>query len=136
MCVVFVPVRWRFIASYIQIQERKKMAGKYELKLTANGKHMFNLKAGNGQVILTSEMYESKTAALNGIESIKKNSGDEKRYDRRESAKGDPYFILKAGNGQEIGRSEMYSGAAAMENGIASVTKNGPDGELVDTTVG
>jgi uncharacterized protein len=129
-------VRWRFIVSYIQIQERKKMAGKYELKLTANGKHMFNLKAGNGQVILTSEMYESKTAALNGIESIKKNSGDAKRYDRRESAKGDPYFILKAGNGQEIGRSEMYSGVAAMENGIASVTKNGPDGELVDTTVG
>jgi uncharacterized protein len=111
------------------------MAGKYELKLSANGKYHFNLKAGNGQVILSSELYESKPAALNGIESIKKNSGDEKRYDRRKSSKGEPYFILKAGNGQEIGRSEMYSGDAAMENGIASVTKNGPDGELNDTTV-
>jgi uncharacterized protein len=111
------------------------MAGKYELKLSANGKYHFNLKAGNGQVILSSELYESKPAALNGIESIKKNSGDEKRYDRRKSAKGEPYFILKAGNGQEIGRSEMYSGDAAMENGIASVTKNGPDGGLNDTTV-
>jgi uncharacterized protein len=110
------------------------MAGKYELKLSANGKYHFNLKAGNGQVILSSELYESKPAALNGIESIKKNSGDPKRYDRRKSSKGEPYFILKAGNGQEIGRSEMYSGDAAMENGIASVTKNGPDGELNDTT--
>ncbi len=111
------------------------MAGKYELKTTANGKFMFNLKAGNGQVILTSEMYESKPAALNGIESVKKNSGDAGKYDRRVSAKSEPYFILKAGNGQEIGRSEMYSGDAAMENGIASITKNGPDGELNDTTV-
>jgi uncharacterized protein len=110
------------------------MAGKYELKLTANGKHMFNLKAGNGQIILTSEMYESKSAALNGIESIKKNSSDAGKYDRRESAKGEPYFVLKAGNGQEIGRSEMYSGNAGMENGIASIMKNGPEGELVDTT--
>jgi uncharacterized protein len=111
------------------------MAGKYELKLSKNGKYHFNLKAGNGQVILSSEMYESKPAALNGIESVKKNAGDAGRYDRRKSAKGEPYFILKAGNGQEIGRSEMYSGDAAMENGIASVTKNGPDGELKDTTV-
>jgi uncharacterized protein len=115
--------------------QEKKMAGKYELKLSTNGKHHFNLKAGNGQVILSSELYESKAAALNGIESIKKNSGDAKRYDRRKSSKGEPYFILKAGNGQEIGRSEMYSGDAAMENGIASVTKNGPEGELNDTTV-
>jgi uncharacterized protein len=111
------------------------MAGKYELKLSANGKYHFNLKAGNGQVILSSELYESKPAALNGIESVKKNSSEAGRYDRRASAKGEPYFILKAGNGQEIGRSEMYSGDAAMENGIASVTKNGPDGELNDTTV-
>ena len=111
------------------------MAGKYELALSTNGKHYFNLKAGNGQVILSSEMYESKAAALNGIESIKKNSGDAGKYDRRTSEKGEPYFILKAGNGLEIGRSEMYSGDAAMENGIASVSKNGPDGELVDTTV-
>ena len=45
-----------------------------------------------------------------------------------------PYFIIKAGNGQEIGRSEMYSGNAAMENGIQSVMKNAPDADIVDTT--
>lgn len=110
------------------------MAGKFEIKKSTNGKFHFNLKAGNGQVILSSEMYESKSACQNGIESIKKNGGDEKRYERKESTKGDPYFIIKAGNGQEIGRSEMYSGNAAMENGIQSVIKNAPDAEIVDAS--
>lgn len=110
------------------------MAGKYEIKLSANGKHHFNLKAGNGQVILSSELYESKPACLNGIESVKKNSGDAGRFEKRTNAKGEPYFILKAGNGQEIGRSEYYSSDAACQNGIDSVMKNGPDADTVDTT--
>jgi uncharacterized protein len=110
------------------------MAGKYELKLSKNGKYHFNLKAGNGQVILSSEMYESKPAALNGIESVKKNAADEKRYERRASTKGEPYFILKAGNSQEIGRSEMYKANSGMENGIKSVMANGPDAPTKDTT--
>jgi uncharacterized protein YegP (UPF0339 family) len=110
------------------------MAGKFELKLSANGKYHFNLKAGNGQVILSSELYDSKGAAQNGIESIKKNSGDATRYEKKSNSKGEPYFILKAGNGQEIGRSEYYSSEAACDNGMASVQKNGPDAEIVDTT--
>ena len=110
------------------------MAGKFEIKKSKNDKYHFNLKSGNGQTILSSEMYESKSACQNGIESIKKNGGDEKRYERKESKNGDPYFILKAGNGQEIGRSEMYSGNAAMENGIQSVIKNAPDADVVDAS--
>ena len=110
------------------------MAGKFEIKKSKNGKFIFNLKAGNGQIILSSEMYESKAACQNGIESIKKNSGDEKRFERKENKNGEPYFILKAGNGQEIGRSETYSGNAGMENGIQSVMKNAPDAEVDDTT--
>lgn len=47
---------------------------KFELKKAKNGQFHFNLKAGNGQIIATSEMYMSKAAALNGIESIKKNA--------------------------------------------------------------
>ena len=49
------------------------MAGKFDLKMSLSGKYMFNLKAGNGQIILTSELYERKSAAENGIESVKKN---------------------------------------------------------------
>lgn len=110
------------------------MAGKFEIKQSANGKFHFNLKAGNGQIILSSEMYESKPACLNGVESVRKNAADAARFEKRASAKGDPYFILKAGNGQEVGRSEMYSSEAACQNGIDSVQKNAPDAEVVDTT--
>lgn len=110
------------------------MAGKFEMKKSKNDKFMFNLKAGNGQVILSSEMYESKSACQNGIESIKKNGGDEERFERRENKNGEPFFILKAGNRQEIGRSEYYSSNAAMENGIQSVMNNAPDAEIVDAT--
>ena len=110
------------------------MAGKFDLKKSASGKFMFNLKAGNGQVILTSELYESKAAAENGIESVRKNAADDGRYDRKESKAGEPYFNLKAANGQVIGKSEMYSGTAAMENGIESVKKNGPDAAVEDNT--
>ncbi|XZG71243.1 YegP family protein [Chitinibacteraceae bacterium HSL-7] len=111
------------------------MAGKFEIKQAKDGQYMFNLKAGNGQVILTSELYRAKDSALNGIESVRKNAGDDARYERRENAKGEPYFILKAANHQEIGRSEYYSGKSAMENGIESVKTNAPEAAVVDTTV-
>lgn len=110
------------------------MAGKFDLTISPSGKHMFNLKAGNGQTILTSELYESKSAAENGIESVKKNAGDDGRYERKEAKNGDHYFSLKAGNHQVIGSSQMYSTVAAMENGIESVKTNGPTAELADNT--
>ena len=110
------------------------MAGKFEIKKSKNDKFHFNLKAGNGQIILSSEMYESKSACENGIESVKKNAPDDGRYDRRSSAKDEPYFVLKAGNGQEIGRSEMYTSTAGMENGIESVKNNAPTAATDDTT--
>lgn len=110
------------------------MAGKFDLKVSPSGKHMFNLKAGNGQIILTSELYESKAAAVNGIESVKKNASDDGRYERKTATNGAPYFVLKAANGQIIGKSEMYSGTAAMENGIASVKANAPAAQVEDNT--
>lgn len=110
------------------------MAAEYELKTAKNGKFHFNLKAGNGQIILSSEMYESKSAAENGIESVRKNSPDDGRYDRKTSANGKFHFNLKAGNGQVIGSSEMYESASARDNGIESVKKNGPTAVVDDQT--
>jgi len=52
------------------------MAGKFVLKKGSSGKYHFNLHAANGQIIATSETYESKQSALNGIESVKKNAAD------------------------------------------------------------
>lgn len=100
--------------------------GKFEIKTDKSGQFRFNLKAGNGQVILSSESYSSKAACENGIESVKKNSQDDGKFERKTAKDGSPYFNLKASNGQVIGASEMYSSTAAMENGIASVKKNAP----------
>lgn len=110
------------------------MAGKFDLKKSAHGKYFFNLKAGNGQTILTSEMYESKTGATNGIESVKRNAPDDNRYDRKTSTNNEPYFTLKAGNGEPIGRSENYSSTASMENGIESVKENAPTAATDDNS--
>lgn len=106
--------------------------GKFEIKTDKSGQFRFNLKAGNGQIILSSESYSSKAACENGIESVKKNSQDDSKFERKTAKDGSPYFNLKASNGQVIGASEMYSSTAAMENGIASVKKNAPGASIED----
>ena len=106
--------------------------GKFVITKRTNGEFQFNLKAGNGQTILASEGYTTKAACDNGIESVKKNSQDDARYDRKESSNGKPYFNLKATNGQIIGNSEMYESVAARENGIESVKKNAPEATIDD----
>ncbi len=110
------------------------MAGKFEINKSKNGKFLFNLKAANGQIILSSQMYEAKPSAENGVESCRTNGVLDERFERATSSAGQPYFNLKAANGQVIGRSEMYSSAAAMENGITSVKTNAPDATLKDLT--
>ena len=111
------------------------MSAKFEIKKSKNDKFLFNLKAGNGEVILTSEMYEAKASALAGIESVRTNAPNDQRYERKTSGKNEPYFVLKASNGQVVGQSEMYSSAAAMEGGIASVKKSAPTATVADLTV-
>ncbi|GAA3783309.1 YegP family protein [Flavobacterium ginsengiterrae] len=108
--------------------------GKFVITKRTNGEFQFNLKAGNGQTILTSEGYTTKAACSGGIESVKKNASDDGRYDRLESKSGKPYFNLKASNGQIIGASEMYESVSARENGIESVKKNAADAAVDDQT--
>ena len=110
------------------------MAGKFELKKSKNDKFFFNLLAGNGQVILSSEMYEAKASAVNGIESVKKNGGDAGRYDKLVAKDGSPYFVLKATNGQVIGQSQMYSSEATRDNGVQSCITNAPGAPVDDQT--
>jgi uncharacterized protein YegP (UPF0339 family) len=101
------------------------VAGYFTFHKTPAGQFMFNLNAGDHQVILTSQIYTTKQAALDGIESVRYNSQIELRFERRVAKDNSPYFVLTATNSQVIGRSEMYASNAAMENGIKSVTKNG-----------
>lgn len=108
--------------------------GYYELK--KGEKYSFNLKSANHQVILTSQAYGSKSAAETGIASVRENCVEDSCFERKASKADQPYFVLKAANGQVIGQSQMYESSAAMEKGIESVKANGPSTEVKDLAHG
>src|SRR5690606_29420709 len=121
-CVIFYKLRKKIIV----------FMGKFEVSKRKNEEFQFNLKATNGQIILSSEGYTTKAACMNGIESVKKNSQDESKFDVLESKNGKHYFNLKATNGQIIGSSQMYESLAGCQNGVQSVMKNAPEAEIVE----
>jgi uncharacterized protein YegP (UPF0339 family) len=101
----------------------------FELKKSGD-KYHFVLKSGNGQVILSSQMYASKSGAMNGIASVQKNCGDDKCFEKKTAKNGKFHFNIKSSNGQIIGSSQMYAAEAGMNNGIASVQKNAPGAKI------
>lgn len=109
--------------------------GKFVITERKNGEYQFVLKAGNGQVILASQGYKAKSSCEKGIESVRKNSQSDTRFERKTSSNGKPYFNLTATNGQIIGNSEMYESQSACENGIESVKKNALDAIVTDETL-
>lgn len=98
-------------------------------KSEKNDEYYFNLKAPNHEIILASQGYTTKSAAENGIESIKTNASEDKHFERNIAKNDEFYFNLKSSNGQIIGTSEMYTAKASRENGIESVKKNAPTAE-------
>ena len=112
------------------------MAGCYELKKAKNGEYFFNLLAGNGQGILKSEMYSSKSAALNGIASVQSNCAEAGQFECKTSTNGKAYFVLKAKNHQVIGQSQMYESESGCDNGMESVKTNGVSTQIKDLTEG
>ncbi len=106
------------------------MVGWYEIAKNPKGQFSFVLKATNGQVILRSEQYESKSSTSNGIASVQKNSPDDGRYELKIASDGRPFFNLRAGNHQVIGTSQMYASEAARGTGIHSVKANGPSTDV------
>jgi hypothetical protein len=120
--------------------------GKFLVKTVKSG-IKFDLKAGNGEVIATSEVYTSRAACLNGIESVRKNASAAKLEDQTEEnfeavtnpkfevykdKAGEFRFRLKARNGEIIAVSEGYKAKASCLNGIESVRKNAPEAEVVE----
>lgn len=119
--------------------------GKFVISKTKNGEYTFNLKAGNGEVILTaSESYTSMSGCKGGIASVQKNAlahvedqtveGFEKlthpKFEVYQDKAGEFRFRLKAKNGENIGKSEGYKRKDSCLNGIASVGKNAPDAKI------
>ena len=108
------------------------MAGKFECYKDKAGEFRFRLKAANGNNILSSEGYKSKSGCANGIESVRKNSQDPDRFVKTESASGKFRFALTAKNSQKIGTSQNYQSESGRNNGIKSVAKNAPDAAVVE----
>ena len=119
--------------------------GKFVITKTKGGEFTFNLKAGNGEVILTaSESYTSMSGCQGGIASVQKNAlahvedqtveGFEKlthpKFEVYQDKAGEFRFRLKAKNGENIGKSEGYKAKASCMNGIASVGRNAPDAKI------
>ena len=119
--------------------------GKFVIKQAKNGM-MFNLKAGNGEIIATSEVYTTLDACKNGIASVQKNAPiaaieDQTKADFQTEKnpkfevyadkRGEFRFRLKAANGQIIATGEGYKAKASCLNGIASIVKNAPDAAIV-----
>lgn len=120
--------------------------GKFVVKNVKSG-IKFDLKAGNGEVIATSEVYTSESACKNGIESVRKNAAAAKledqtvenyetvtnpKFEMYTDKAGEYRFRLKARNGEIIAVSEGYKAKASCINGIESVRKNAPEADVVE----
>jgi uncharacterized protein YegP (UPF0339 family) len=100
------------------------MTGYFEVTQSRSDKYSFNLKSKNHKVILSSQTYNTRQGALNGVASVQRNALLDNHFGRLTAKSNEPYFILRAGNGEVIGRSEMYASTSGMEDGIASVKAN------------
>ena len=120
--------------------------GKFVIRNVASG-IKFDLKATNGQVIATSEVYTTEAACRGGIESVMKNAPianvedqtvenfevlTHPKFELYEDKGGEFRFRLKARNGEIIAVGEGYKAKASCENGIDSVKKNAPEAEIVE----
>ncbi len=108
------------------------MAGKFEVYKDKAEKFRYRLKAGNGEIILTGEAYNTKSSCLEGIESVKKNSQKESAFEVFEDKNGEFRFRLKAANGEIIGQGESYKAESGCKNGVESVKKNAVDSQTVE----
>jgi len=99
---------------------------RFSIAPSPHGHFTFHLTAANGKIILSSERYNSHSGAKHGAESVRHHAILNARYERRTSRRQEPYFVLLGFNGEVIGTSEMYSSAAARDEGIAIVKDVAP----------
>jgi len=108
------------------------MAGKFVVSRRSNGEFQFKLVSDNGQTILVSEGYAGRDGCLNGVNSVRTNAADAGRFEKRTASDGRFYFVLKAGNHQIIGQSQMYAADEDCDNGMESVGHHAPEALLVE----
>lgn len=121
------------------------MMGKFIVKQTKTG-YVFNLKAGNGEVIAVSEVYTTEAACLKGVESVRTNApianledqtvegfatAVNPKFEVYTDKAGEFRFRLKARNGQIIAVGESYKAKPSCLNGIDSIRRNAPEADIV-----
>ena len=94
----------------------------------------FVFQDADGGMLVRSENYKVKGSALNGIESVRKNCGEDARYELKEAKNGKLFFNLKASNGQVVATSAFFDDAAARDAGIAELKREGPGAAMDDQT--
>lgn len=132
-----MPYLFNFFSSLFnkcKCGKSKKMSGKFEIFKDVGGQYRFRLKAVNGEIILASESYKSKSGAKKGVASVKTNAPFYSSYERKFARDGKSMFNLKAANHEVIGTSEQYESEASRNKGIESVRVNAPDAVIVDLT--
>jgi uncharacterized protein YegP (UPF0339 family) len=110
------------------------MDGWFDVNKSKANDFYFVLKAGNGEVVLTSEMYKSKDSANVGIASVQLNSAENGSFESSVSSDGKYRFNLKAANHQVIGTSQLYTTEGSRDEGIKTVKKNGKSKTIKDNT--
>ena len=108
------------------------MVGMFIIKKASNGQFHFELKAGNGEIVLTSMPFSSKHDARNAIESIKRSAREDGLYDRRTSKRIQPYFVLRTQDSEILGISGMFSLVSSRESAIDSVRTMGSTATVLD----
>ena len=106
---------------------------KFKMFTGKNKQFYFRLTARNGEPILASEGYTTKSSCKNGIASVKKNAKKDEQYKRLTASNGQFYFNLIAGNNQVIGKSETYKTTQGRDNGIEAVNSTAPKAPIEDT---
>ena len=107
---------------------------KFEIFRGSDYQFYFHLKAGNGEIILSSEGYVQKQSCNDGIASVKMHAPYDVYYERKDAINGKFYFVLKASNGKIIGNSQIYASAQGRNAGIDSVKREAPNATIVDLT--
>src|SRR5258708_518777 len=108
------------------------MSARYEIRWSSDRKHYWTLQGNNNETLITSETYNSESAAKNGIESAKRNSPLESRYHKGTASNGQYYFTLRAENYETLGTSETYTTSSGRDNGIEATKRVGPTAPVVN----
>ena len=110
------------------------MAGKFEIYKDKRGEFRFRLKASNGEIILASDGYKSRSSCMNGVASVQKNGSNPDRYQGNQANNGKHHFVMKAGKHQIIGTSQLYDSERSMMTGMKSVRKKAVAAKVDDLT--